>query len=36
CGREACDADMGVRRLSSTQRDVYVRLTEFLLAEEYC
>ncbi|PWV13562.1 putative DNA repair protein [Trypanosoma cruzi] len=36
CGREACDADMDVRRLSSTQRDVYVRLTEFLLAEEYC
>ncbi|RNE98831.1 putative DNA repair protein [Trypanosoma rangeli] len=35
-GREACDADLDVRRLSNTQRDVYVRLTEFLLAEEYC
>ncbi|ESL07568.1 DNA repair protein [Trypanosoma rangeli SC58] len=35
-GREACDADRDVRRLSNTQRDVYVRLTEFLLAEEYC
>ncbi|RNF26126.1 putative DNA repair protein [Trypanosoma conorhini] len=35
-GREACDADLEVRRLSSAQRDVYVRLTEFLLAEEYC
>ncbi|KAH9597129.1 SAP domain [Trypanosoma melophagium] len=36
CGREACDADADIRRLSSTQKDVYVRLTEFLLAEEYC
>ncbi|ORC88781.1 DNA repair protein [Trypanosoma theileri] len=35
-GREACDADEDIRRLSSTQKDVYVRLTEFLLAEEYC
>ncbi|KEG09096.1 DNA repair protein [Trypanosoma grayi] len=34
-GREACDADMDIRRLTTTQRDVYVRLTELLLAEEY-
>lgn len=36
CGREACDADVDIRRLSNAQKDVYVRLTEFLLTEDYC
>ncbi|KPI89208.1 hypothetical protein ABL78_1701 [Leptomonas seymouri] len=34
-GREACDADPDIRRLSTAQKKVFILLTEFLLAKDY-
>ncbi|KPA79230.1 hypothetical protein ABB37_05712 [Leptomonas pyrrhocoris] len=34
-GREACDADRDIRRLSTAQKKVFILLTEFLLAKDY-
>lgn len=34
-GREACDSDPDIQRLSTAQKKVFVLLTEFLLAKDY-